>query len=328
MKSKILWIMVVLVFLLMTAGYLLAGGKEEEVGVKQFNIAQFYVIVAHPYMNVAHESAREVIESAGHKLTLYDANLDAALQADQIDDAIMMGVDGLIIFPVDSKAISPSLKRAYDAGIPVLIAYAKVGKEDENYTIGYAGPDDYNAGYLSAGLMNEALNGKGKVVIIEGSVGQENVILRTKGFEEGLKDRNSKIEVVAKQPTSWDKAEASRIMEDFIVRFPDLNGVFTHDDMLGIGAALAIEEAGISKDQIVVVGYGASREGLQGLIDGQLYGTHLQSPVFTGQLEAERILEFLDAGMKVGQQLDPYFKFAAIPVITQENVEEFLPAEW
>ena len=295
---------------------------------RKLKIAHFWCIATCPYAATAVPTVKDFIEEAGHEHVIFDANLDAALQANQVDDAIAMKVDGMIIFPQDSQAIVPSLEKAFNAGIPVLISYAKIPEDAMKYTIGYAGPDDWLAGSKAAELMNEVLGGKGKVAILEGAAGQEQVKLRTQGFTEKLAELGSEIEIVARQTTEWDKNNATKVVEDWIIRYPDLDGIFAQDDVIGAGGGIAMREAGLTEDDIVIVGYGGSKDGLSAIQDGLIYGTHMQSAVISGTLEALKILEYFYNDMELPQQLDPYFNFQPMPMVTKENVEDFLPGEW
>ncbi len=295
---------------------------------KKFKIAHFWCIASVPYAATAIPTTKSIIEKAGHTHIIFDANLDAAVQANQVENAIAMKVDGIIIFPVDSKAIAPVLKKAAQAGIPVLLSYAKVDPETEKYTIGYAGPDDYTVGIVAADLMNEVLGGRGKAAIIEGAAGQEHVFLRTKGFTDRLQELKTNVRIIAKQNTNWSKEQATSVMEDFITRYPDLDGVFTHDDFLGAGAGIALKEAGIPQGQVKIIGYGGSKDGLVAVEEGLIYGTHMQSPVLSGTLEALKMLQYLYSRKKLPRQLDPFYSFQPMPRVTQDNYKEFLPGEW
>lgn len=307
-------------------------GAKEALLAREFDrklkIAHFWCIATCPYAATAVPTVKDFIEAAGHEHNIFDANLDAALQADQVDDAITMGVDGIIIFPQNSQAIVPSLEKAFNAGIPVLVSYAKVPEDAMKFTIGYAGPDDYMAGQKGAELMNEVLGGEGKVAILEGAAGQEQVTLRTQGFTETLENLGSNIEIIASQTTGWDKNEATKVMEDWIIRYPDLDGIFAQDDVIGAGAGIAMQEAGMAPDDVIIVGYGGSKDGLAAIQDDLIYGTHMQSAVISGTLEALKILEYIYDGMAVPDQLDPYYNFQPMPRVTKDNVEDFLPGEW
>lgn len=281
-----------------------------------------------PYLPPYMETVKKGFADVGIELTVFDAAFDAALQATQMDDAIALNPDLILLFPLDSQAVSPGIKKAFDSGIPILVDNNKVIQDDQQYTIAYVGPDTYDQGLKCGELMDKVLEGKGKVAIIEGYPGQEAQINRSQGFEDKIKEINSGIEVVAKQTGEWVKAKATSLMEDYLVRFPDLSGLYAADDTMAVGALVAMEEAGIEKGAIKVIGIGGSKEGLAAIKDGSMYGTVLQSPVLEANLAVEFSIKILEMGLKAGDQLDPYLNFQPAPVITAENVEEYLPGEW
>ncbi|MCL5986348.1 MAG: sugar ABC transporter substrate-binding protein [Actinobacteria bacterium] len=300
----------------------------ETTEAKKWKVANLWLGTTTPYLMPAINATKKTIQDAGHEYILLDAKFDAALQSTQMDDAIAMGVDIIDLIPLDAPALSAGIKKAYDLGIPVLMDHVKAEPEDEKYTVGYSGPDNYIEGQIAGELMHKALGGKGKVAIIEGVPGAENTINREKGFTDKLKELNSGIEVVATQPASWDKAQAIAIMEDWIVRYPDLNGIYGEDDTLAMGAWKALEEAGYKAGDIVLVGVGGSAEGLNAIKDGIMYGTVLQSPSKAGILAAELSLKILNEGIKPPMQLDPYYNYMDLPPVTKDNVDQYLPGEW
>ena len=295
---------------------------------KKLKIANDWVLATHVYAATSIPTCRDIIEKAGHEFIVFDGNGDAALQANQIDDMIAMKVDLINMFPVDSKAIVPSLKKAYDAGIPVLITYSKVADDAKKYTIGYAGPDDYLHGQECAEMMNDALKGVGKVAILEGAAGTENCILRTKGFVDRVKELGSKIQIVSTQATNWDANNARNILEDLLIKNPDLNGVYTHDDTQGPALAAAVKASGIDPGQIKIIGVGGGKVGLAAVRDGLMYGETVQSAYISGLLEAVKSLEYFANGMKLGDQYDPYYNLMPLPKVTKENVQEYLPGTY
>ena len=70
----------------------------------------------------------------------------------------------------------------------------------------------------------DQIDGKGKIVAIEGPAGSGPQVEMWQGSQEIL-DKYPDVEVVARKPTNWDQAEAKTAMEDYLQAFPDLSGV-------------------------------------------------------------------------------------------------------
>ena len=94
-------------------------------------------------------------------------------------------MDVLLVTSLDGNAVIPALKKAKDAGIPILAVSNEPAEPGQALLTGYSGPDDYVQGVIAAELLNDALGGQGNIAIIEGSPGQSTTLLRTEGRARG-----------------------------------------------------------------------------------------------------------------------------------------------
>jgi ABC-type sugar transport system substrate-binding protein len=118
-------------------------------------------------------------------------------------------------------------------------------------------------------------------------------------------------------------------MNDMITKYGDkIKAVYAHEDYSAVGAAQALEESGYKADDVYIVGVGGSRDGLQGVADGKIDATTLQSPTRSMVQTADLVDKIIADGVKPGQQLDPFDNWLPIPKVTKENVEEYLPGDW
>jgi len=110
---------------------------------------------------------------------------------------------------------------------------------------------------------------KKNVVEISGAVGASAAIDRAKGFREKIGDCG--ITITDSQTGNWGVPESKAVMEAFLKKSKDIQGVFGHNDEEAIGAIQAIKEAGLvpGKD-IMVVGVDATADGFKYLISGEL----------------------------------------------------------
>jgi ribose transport system substrate-binding protein len=272
-----------------------------------------------PFVAPHAKSFTETVTAAGAKVVNFDAKWDPAVQSTLIDDAIAMKVDLIAIAPVDPKAIIPALKKAFDAGVPVMVFNTRIEKEGDPYIVGYSGVGSYAQGLVAAELVYDSVNGVGKMAIVEGVSGFSGCVDYQLAVDDYFKEKNAKIEQLGKQPTGWAVAEATKVAEDFLTRFKDLTVIFAHDDYLAGGTKVALEEAGKKPGDIKLIGIGGTGDALQMIKDGWMYGTVLQSPITEAVFEAERCIEYL----KTKQKLDPFYEYIDNPKITKENVGEF-----
>ena len=269
----------------------------------------------------------EAFEAAGAANDLVDvvmlsADGDVAKQAADFDTLIAQEVDVILVCSLDGDAIVPSLKAAYDAGIPVLAVSNEPAEAGQEYIVGYSGPDDYVQGKIAADLMAKALGGSGNVVIIEGTPGQSTTNLRNQGFMDQMEEKGYDFTILAHQTANWDPVQAKAVMEDFITAYGDqINGVFSQDDNTAAAAAEVVRDAGML-DNVAVVGTGGSKNGTQAIRDGLLYGTMDQSPT----TDAEQALMFAIMIAR-GEALPERRNIIPMPEITAENADQF-PGEW
>lgn len=274
-----------------------------------------------PYLATYARVLKEQAEKAGAELTLLDANFEADRQAEQMNDLISRDPDVIIVNAVDAAAIVPALTKAQQEGIPLVASNNGVDESATEIVEGYTGPDDKLEGAIAAELMAEAIDNTGKVVMIEGAPGTTPQLNRSTGFKEKLSEIAPDIELLDAQTAEWDRQTARQVAADFITRFGDeLDGIFGQDDSMAAGAAEAVADAKRAND-ITVVGLGASEAGFEGVEEGSMYATILQSPVEDGELAIKAALDVAKGGeLPATQYLEPV-------KLTKDNIAEYEP-EW
>src|SRR5512133_3860622 len=118
------------------------------------------------------------------KVTYFDPAFDPQKQASQIEDCIAQKPNVILVNAVDPTAVIASLKKAKDAGIPVIMHNADTTEEGHQYTRAYVGSQSYDQGYAVGKMMATQLGGKGKVVVIIGKPGQTDVVNRVAGVKQ------------------------------------------------------------------------------------------------------------------------------------------------
>lgn len=210
-----------------------------------------------------------------------DANNDPAVQASQAEDLVAKRVDVLCFWPVDARAIVPSVQNAFTRGIPLVCTNSWPDSSVVDCFQSFIGASMVEEGIMAAQIMAEALNKRGKVAVIEGNPGQDATFWRSKAFLDELNRIAPEIQVLDKQTARWDRARAITVAENFLTSYPDLDGVMAQNDDMAIGAMHAVEGAG-RQGKVKIVSIDASREGLEAVRDGKLFGTCTQSPSFEG----------------------------------------------
>jgi len=258
------------------------------------------------------EGIEAYAEQRGIDLLWNSANGDVATQADQIEQYINAGVDGILVAPVQFDSLAPQLKAAHDAGIKIGFVNATV-QDDSSVDVAVL-PDNVAAGAQGAQMMMDHLDGKGNVAILQCLLGASYEILRTQGMEEVLADYPD-VEVVAKDGAA-NIAEATDTVKNWLTANPDIQGVIACGDEIGLGALQAASEAGV---EIAVTGVDGTEDGLNAVKDGRFIGTQMQH----GRTEFAAGLAAL-YHLILGEDMEELYTYTMAPV-TAENVDEFFP---
>ncbi|MFB3926273.1 MAG: sugar ABC transporter substrate-binding protein [Syntrophales bacterium] len=306
------------------------GGKAEGGKSGQPTIALLILGMESRYPPVYVAKFSEVVKNAGMNFFLFNAKFDAQLQAQQMDDAIAMKPAMIVIFALDSQGLAPAIKKAYEAGIPVFMCNNPPVKESEQYTVAYAGPNNYLEGQLVGEIIHEKLGGKGaKIVMIEGVAGQDAQIKRAQGAMDKLRDLGSDVKLIARQCADWRTDKAVQVMQDFITRYgKEISGVYGQDDNLALGAVIALQESGADPSGIPIIGINGCKEALQAVNEGKMYCTILQSPIKEAALEANMAVEMVKKGFTRDSKWNPYWNFMETPKVFKSNVSQYLPGDW
>ncbi|MGI6152583.1 MAG: sugar ABC transporter substrate-binding protein [Christensenellaceae bacterium] len=273
------------------------------------------------YQSASYNEFNRYAEELGIKVTVLDALMDANQQSNQVDDLIAQKVDVIIVWAVNGDTIVPALKRAYDAGIPVVVGDSPVSEEGYDYIVGYGGTDNIQQGINAAEMCIEGLGGKGKVVELMGTPGYVNAEDRSTGVKQTLEAAAPGIEYLETQPTDWSREKAQSVMENLLTKYPEINGVVCCNDNVAIGAINALQALG-RMDGTIVTACNNYAEGYELIKQGILYGSEEQSPQKETRL-------FMNMAVKaaLGEPVE-FFTYLPTPKITLDNIDEMPPPEF
>ena len=262
----------------------------------------------NPFFVTLRDGAQSEADKLGVTLIVMDSQNDSAKEASNIEDLISRKVDAILVNPTDSDAVVPSIKKANDAHIPVFTIDRGA---NGGTVVSHIASDNVAGGKMAGEYLAKALNGKGKVVELEGIAGTSAARDRGQGFEEALKNYPD-IQIVAKQTADFDRAKGLSVFENILTAQPQIDGVFAQNDEMVLGAIQAAEAAG--RTGIIFVGFDAIDDALKAIKDGKLAATVQQQPAVMGQLGIQTAVDFLN-----GKTVE---KFIPVPLklITKENV--------
>ncbi len=258
-------------------------------------------------------AAQAKCDELGIELEVYDGDYDAATMIGQVETMIANGVDGIIMDPIDADACATAVDIAIENDVPMVGVNAMVNHPD---LLSYVGSQDVTAGEGEMQYMADFLGGKGKIVIIEGPLGQSAQLERREGIDNIL-EKYPDIEVLASQTGNWSRAEGMTLMENWLNTFEQIDGIVGENDEMALGALQAAEAQGLN---IPAVGVDGITDALNEIKkDGSNFiASMFQDAWGQGQMS----VEVLYAAMN-GEDVEQFY-WIPFELITAENVDDFL----
>ena len=287
-----------------------------------------------PFWNVAAAGTRAAAKEFNADCEVLMPTKGIVDQQRLVETALVRGVDGVAISPIDAKNQVDLINRAAEQ--------AKVVTHDsdapDSQRLCFIGMDNYKAGREAGKLVKEALPQGGKVMIFVGRLEQLNAQQRRQGVIDELMDRpvqslsaikydppgneikGSKYTVISTRTDNFDYARAKANAQDAMTAYPDLGcmvGLFAYNTPECLEAVKEAKKTG----QIKLVSFDENEATLQGIIDGHVYGTVSQQPYYYGY-HSVRILAGLIRG---DQSVLPPNKFLEVQtkIVKKENVDAF-----
>jgi ribose transport system substrate-binding protein len=237
---------------------------------------------------------------------------DRAQQITVVEDFISSGVDGIVLAPLDDRALMRPVRDAVREKIPVVIIDSALQGSD--YT-SYVATDNYKGGVLAARRLGELLKGQGRIFLIRYQEGSASTVQREAGFYDTVTKEFPGIVLLVKDQYAGATTEtAYQLAENLISRFPDVEGVFTPNESSTFGTLRALQESRLA-GKVVFVGFDSSPKLVQGLRDGDIHGLVIQNPAKMGYLGVKTIVAIL-RGEPVEKVID-----TGVVLATKDNMD-------
>lgn len=237
---------------------------------------------------------------------------DRAQQITVVEDFISRGVDGIVLAPLDDRALTRPVADAVREGIPVVIIDSALQGGD--YT-SFVATDNYKGGVLGARRLGGLLGGKGRIFLVRYQEGSASTMERERGFLETVQKEFPGLTLLVQDQYAGATTEtAYQLAENLLGRFPDVEGIFTPNESSTFGTLRAVQESGIA-GKVRFVGFDSSPKLVEALRRGDIQGLVLQNPMKMGYLGVKYIVARL-RGEAVPKLVD-----TGVDVATPENMD-------
>lgn len=285
-----------------------AAAEDYTIGWSVYNAAyEFFISMESGVVDRAAELGITVIT--------HDEKEDEAEMVTGCTNLIAQGIDALVISPCKPEAMNTIVELAHEAGIPVIIV--DIGTGDSDYDA-FIISDVFGGGQMAADYALE--------LIAEKSITSKNAAI-IKCEESAIYARQRgegfKANIVAAGYTITDELtgnssqdEGYNVMQDILAKSTDLAVVFCENDNMALGAAAAIDEAGLT-GKIMVIGFNADAAAIEAIKDGTMQGTIAQQPYEMGALGVDLAYTLIKGEKITYDEPDTKMCYAAVYLVDQ-----------
>jgi ribose transport system substrate-binding protein len=300
-----------------------AGSKQPAAGAtgKTITLAVVPKGTTHEFWRAIHagaeQAAQELTADGDSVKIIWKGPLredDREQQVQVVEGFTSQGVSGIVLAPLDNRALVRPVEEAKGAGVPTVIIDSGL---ESDQIVSFVATDNYKGGELCAERLGTLLGGKGKVLLLRYQEGSASTTEREKGFSDKLKSAYPGITLVSSdQYAGATRETAKRTSENLLNRYGnELTGIFTPNESSTVGMLLALQDID-QAGKIRFVGFDASQTLLDAMRARQLDGVAVQDPIKMGYLGVKTMIAHL-RNQPVEKRID-----TGVTLVTPENMDE------
>ena len=310
-----------IIFALILTFIAVASCKRAGSGIsKKLTIAVIPKGTSHEFWKSIHagaiKAARELSAPGAEVEVIWKGPLredDREQQIQVVEGFASQGVNGIVLAPLDNRALVRPVEEAKTAGVPTVIIDSAL---ESPSIVSFVATDNRKGGVLGADRLGELLGGKGKVILLRYAEGSASTEEREAGFLQEMKAKFPNVELISTdQYAGATRDTAKRASENLLNRFgDDVQGIFCPNESTTAGMLSALQDIG-KAGKIMFVGFDATQMFVDAMKAKQLHGIVVQNPFNMGYLGVKTIIDSLK-GKAVEKRID-----TGVVVITPENLD-------
>jgi ribose transport system substrate-binding protein len=219
---------------------------------KKYTIALVPGLTTDAFYITMNKGAQAAADALGVELVFQGApDFNPVTQVPVLDAVIARAPDAILIAPTDTTQLIEPLRKAYDAGIPVITVDTfigtglyQTGAGDADFPLAYIASDNVLGGKMAARALAAAIGGAGKVYVSNVKPGISTTDQREAGFKTAMAEEFPNVVVLETQFNDNDANKAASQLQGVFAREPDLKGVFGANLFSALGAGNGVQQAG------------------------------------------------------------------------------------
>jgi ABC-type sugar transport system substrate-binding protein len=229
-------------------------------------------------------------------------------------------VDVILLSATEATGWEDVLGKAQEAEIPVVLLDRGIEPDNTDLYAAHIGPDNYSISVSAAEWAQETFPEGASYVVLEGPAGLSVVNERNKGWDDTMADATGFTKLES-QDANWSTDQAKSVFETMLKSHNNgVQLVFAQNDEMGLGAAQAVEAAGLTPgEDVKIITIDGTKAALQGLVDGQLSFVAEYNPLF-GETAVEVVNSLL-----AGESVESEYVIDSVTFDSPEAAEEALP---
>jgi ribose transport system substrate-binding protein len=272
----------------------------------------------HEFWKAVHAGALKAAREAGAEI-LWQGPMKEDDREEQIkvmDNMQARGVSGMVLAPLDDKALRTPVADAMRAGIPIVIFDSDLASSDY---VSFVATDNYQGGRVAGAHMANVLKDKGQVIVLRLHEGSASTTGREQGFLDAIAEHPGITVVSSNQYGGATTESAYRASENLLAATRaaegKITGIFCPNESTTFGMLRALQNAKLA-GKITFIGFDSSEKLVKALSDGEINALVLQNPMNMGYLGVKTLLRHL-RGEKVERRID-----TGATLVTRENMNQ------
>ncbi|MFT3765296.1 MAG: substrate-binding domain-containing protein [Minicystis sp.] len=300
---------------------------EKKKVVKKTTLAVIPKGTTHEFWKSVHAGAERAAQSIGNIEVIWKGPLkedDLKAQIDIVQSMIAQGVAGIILAPLNDKALVNPVKAAVEAKIPVIIIDSGLQGKDH---LSFIATDNRGVGVKAAEHLAKSIGQKGKILVLRYQEGSASTSEREAGFLGLIKGNYQQIAVLSDNQyggatTESAFAAAENLLAAHKAAEGGVDAVFCPNESTTFGMLLALQKANLA-GKVKLVGVDASEKLIQGLRDGHIDGLVVQNPLQMGDT-AVRTMMMAIGGKKPETYMDTGSRLVTKADLDNSEVQELI----
>lgn len=308
-----------LALLLMLAMLGCAGGGPSDAGPAKVRVA-IVTNGASPFWEPMKVGAERAAAELGCEVIIQHPNpANSGVQITLLDNMVSQGVDGIALSPLDQDAVSDVVRKAMNAGIPVICMDSDAPATGR---LAYIGTINYKAGVAAGEATRRVFPEGAKLVAQVGNLTAQNARDRLAGFQDAV--AGSGIEILETLTDDIQSRKAQSNAETALQKYPELSGFLCLYSYNAPAAARALESAG-KVGQVRIIGFDAEPQTLQYLEKGVIDVCIGQKPYEFGKRSVELLYRIKTEGREavLAELPEDGVIDTGVDVITPDNLAEY-----